>query len=123
METLPRQTDALRNLPLWAGLFAGPVPWTFQLPVAYALGWRACGNRSLLPAHLVSGLCLAVALGGIVLARRQWRDFRGWPSDWDAGVDARVRLLPVVGRMTGTLFSVVIIALWLALVFLPPCPE
>ena len=114
--TLPNITD---TGVLWAGLLAGPLAWVVQLQGMFMLSAWATETRHFTPLHLVSVLCMLVAVGGIALAWRSWRTVGGWPSGGDEPPVARVRYLTVVGMMGDVLFACVIVAQWLAVVILP----
>jgi hypothetical protein len=115
----PRAADTGQ---LWVGLLAGPVAWAVQLQAVYALAAWAGDGGSLLPLHLVSLVCLLGAVAGWRLAWRSWRAVGGWPSGGDEVAAGRTRLMSVLGLMTGTLFSLLIVAHWVAVAMLPPHP-
>ncbi len=115
-------SEARLDLALWAGLLAGPVAWFVQLVGVYALATWACRGGSMVVLHLASLACVLVGVGGVLLAWRHWMRVRGWPSDWDEGVVARIRLLSMLGMLGGSLFSLVMVAQWTAVALLSPCP-
>src|SRR4051812_8547619 len=124
MSTEPHDPlPAWRNLALWTGLLGGPIAWFIQLVVVYALAvWVNAGHSTLL-LHLAALLCLLAGASCGWLAWRNWQIAgRGWPDDTDEGKLARVRLLSVVGLMTGTLFLLVMLVQWLAVSLLSPSP-
>jgi hypothetical protein len=102
----------------WLGLLAGPVAWSVQLVLVYALSSWTCDGDTLAPLHVASAVCLLVAVAGGYFACRWWRSLGGWPSDHDEAAAGSSRTMLVLGVMTGTLFSFVIIAQWLAAVVL-----
>lgn len=108
---------------LWAGVLAGPLAWAVQLQAVYALAAPACGTGRLWPLHLTAAACLLVAAGGGWAAWRAWRAVGGWPDPSDDPATGRTRLMAVLGMMTGVLFSLAIVAQWLAVFTLPPCPH
>ena len=114
---------ATSSLRLWAGLLAGPVAWLVQFEAVYAVTPLVCAGGDLLPLHLIMLVGLIVALGGCALSWSDWRTAgRGWPSDADEGKFARARFMSVLGLLTGSLFSLLIVAQWLAVLLLDPCP-
>ncbi len=104
---------------LWAGFLAGPVAWAVQLQSGYTLAAWQCDNGPHWPLHLASLVCLLAATGGGYLAWGHWRAVGGWPSGTDEPTGGRVRLMAVLGMMTAVLFSLVIVAQWVALMVLP----
>lgn len=109
-------------LSLWAGALAGPVAWFVQLQGVYALTMKACDGQTRVMLHLAALACVLLAGAGAGLSWHNWRGVRGWPSDWDQGSAARVRFLSVLGMLTGALFLVVMLAQWIAVFLLDPCP-
>jgi putative membrane protein len=112
---------ATRNpLPsLWFGVLAGPLAWAIQLSALYALAVASCGGAGTAPLHVVSLLCLIVALLGFHTARRQLRSMRG--EEENPTIGAR-RMLALLGILLESLFVLVMIATWAAVFLLSPCP-
>jgi hypothetical protein len=104
---------------LWVGLLAGPVAWAVQLVAVYATSAWVCDGGPAWLLHLASLACLLAAAGGAFLGWRDWRKVGGWPGGADELDLGRTRLMAVLGMMTGTLFSLVIFAQWLAVMILP----
>jgi hypothetical protein len=102
----------------WAGLLTGPIAWSLQLVVVYALSSWTCDGDSLAPLHVASAVCFAAAAAAGAFSWKWWRSLGGWPSDHDEAAAGSSRVMLVLGWMTGTLFAVVIIAQWLAAVVL-----
>jgi hypothetical protein len=98
----------------WFGLMTGPIAWSLQLVVVYALSSWTCDGDTLAPLHIASALCLIAAATAGVFSWKWWRSFGGWPSDHDEAAAGASRTMLVLGLMTGTLFSIVIVAQWLA---------
>jgi hypothetical protein len=109
---------------LWAGFALGPVAWAVHLQSVYAASQQACeGDLKSASLHLISGACLAAAIIGAVLSAWLWGHGQFIvPSQFDEGYMARRRFMSVEGLMSGALFSLVIIAQWIALFYLSPCP-
>lgn len=111
------------NLLLWAGLLLAPAAWIVELELVYMMANWACLGLPLFSLHIAAGTCLLISLWGLVIAGRNWRASGSrLPSDEQDPVTARVRFMSVLGVMTGALFSLLIVAQWLAVVFLDPCP-
>jgi hypothetical protein len=114
---MDRPEDARR---LWAGLLAGPVGWFLAFLAVYALAAGACGQHAG-RLHGLILLGLIVAGGGTVLAWRTWKAAGGEPGPKDEGMVARARLLSTLGLLGGCLFSLVIVAQWIAVAMLTAC--
>ena len=97
---------------LWFGFLGGAVAWAVQLLAVYALAKWSCRVGMGGP-HVVSALCLIVALLGW---RQSVRDRKG-PD----GV-APDHFMGEVGYMSGAFFTLAIIAGWIAVFWLNPCP-
>jgi hypothetical protein len=111
------------NLLLWVGVLAGPSLWLLQMEAVYALSMRACLGGGRIVLHLLELACLLLVAGSGWLSWRVWRSAgEGWPSGEDEGAAARARFLCVVGMMTAAMFSLVLIAQWIAIALLDPCP-
>jgi hypothetical protein len=104
----------------WIGLLAGPLAWSVDALVIYALAPWSCEHVRL-PLHIAALVCLAGAIAGGVIAWRNWREVWGWPSPMDEPSLGRDRFLAVVGVMSAALFAAVIIAQWIAVMMLDPC--
>src|SRR4051794_1048378 len=119
-ETNQPPAPAPRDVGLWAGLLAGPVAWVIELQAVYALAEWACKSGNMVPLHLTVLACLLVALAGVWISLSHARPPR--PAGAADGGDARVRLMAALGMMTGGLFALVILAHWIAVMLLGPCP-
>jgi hypothetical protein len=114
-------TEPRGVLGLWYGLLGGPVAWLLGLQADYSLVRLACAKGTMLPLHLVSLATLLIALGAAAVAWRDWqRAGPEWPGE-GGGVLDRSRFMAAIGLGAGALFSLVILAQWLAKLFLDPC--
>jgi hypothetical protein len=94
--------------------------------LGYALVPWSCAGKSHWALHLTAGLLLLVAASGALVGASQWRHGGGDANEPGAGDDlrderARARFMGAMGLASGVLFSVAIIAQWLATVFISPC--
>ncbi|HEX9937423.1 MAG TPA: hypothetical protein VGB15_09875 [Longimicrobium sp.] len=106
---------------LWFAVLAGPLAWMLGLNAAYSLVRVACAKNSMLYLHAVSLLTLLLALAGGVVAWREWqRAGREWPGE-GGGTLPRSRFMVALGVLASALFSLVIVAQWVASFFLNPC--
>src|SRR6185437_2676076 len=51
-----------RSIALWVGVLGAPVLWLTQFEAGYALAPWACKNKGQLLLHLISALCIVLAL-------------------------------------------------------------
>ncbi len=105
----------------WLAALAGPVAWAADLEAVYALAPRSCvSGRAML--HLVTFLGLAAAgLGALVAALNRASFGRAIDADDRGSAAAQIRFLSAIGLMSNPLFSLIIVAQWLAILLLDPC--
>lgn len=126
MATLHRAAAGFAGEPgpisLWTGVLAAPAAFLLNLGVSYLLVTLGCETAT--PwLHLSSLVAFLLAAGGGSLAWRDWRrSGREWPGD-GGSVLARSRFLAVLGLMTSALFTLLVLAQWLAVPFLGPCRQ
>jgi uncharacterized membrane protein len=108
---------------LWLAFFMAPAAWAIHLQFVYAASQQVCkGTLSLFTLHAVSMVCVVAALVSFAVAA--WQLFATgatWPSDESNDQVARRRFLAAEALLAGLLFSIVIVAQWLALIYLSPC--
>jgi hypothetical protein len=118
-----RESSSGRYPSAWVAVFAGPIAWLMDLEIIYALATHACTVGSRLSLHLATFCCLGVVVLAGATARVNWGHAgRANPSDTDHGPEVQVAFLSLLGLMTASLFGLVIIAQWIAVITLDPCP-
>ncbi|HET8657187.1 MAG TPA: hypothetical protein VFL93_16795 [Longimicrobiaceae bacterium] len=106
---------------LWFAVLAGPTAWILGMLANYSLVRVACAKHSMLSLHLVSLGALLLALGGGAVAWREWRRAGSeWPGE-GSGPLVRSRFMAVIGVLASAFFTLVIVAQWIAQLFLNPC--
>lgn len=102
-------------------LFLAPFAAMLHLQLSYMDVRHACRHASELRLHLESAVLLAIALIGVLVAWRGWHAVGAtWPAD-EGGPEGRSRFLFLTGLLLSALFSLVIVAQWLAVFLLAPC--
>ena len=103
-------------------MLGGPVVWSLQMQIGYALSRFSSEHRWLtVMHHLVSLLAVAAAAWCAGLAWREWQRLGGGePGGSEPGVPGRSRFLALLGVITSGLFTVVIIAQWVPVFFISP---
>lgn len=115
-------SDALNHM-LWAGWLAGPVAWFVQVEVVYALASGYCGPKGRLGLHLVSLCCLALAAVGAWVAWQAWVLIgHAESSPSEGATTGRARFMAALGFLGCLLSVVIILAQWIAVWLLDPCP-
>src|SRR4051794_26633719 len=115
-------SEAGRTLVLWFGGLGGPLAWFVPQQALYVLNFGVATPENRLPLHVASAVALLTALAAVAVSRANWRAVGGWPADADEGRPARLRFLSVLGMLAGSLFALVIVAQWIAVVMLDPYP-
>ena len=116
---MPRPTHSLA---LWAGVLGAPAVWGLQLQAGYAISPLLCHVGSHLLHYLLTVVCATLTVIAFLLSRREWmRAGRQSADQTDGGTVARTAFLGVLGMITSTLFTIVVIAQGLAAVFFDGC--
>lgn len=110
------------NTRTWFALLTPPIAWFTALNAGYFMVSWACGSGTgLLAMHLVLLGTLGITIVAGLTARWEWRRSGSeWPGESGAPIE-RQRLLSVLGLMGAVLFSLLIVAQWLAAVIVGPC--
>jgi hypothetical protein len=120
-ETHYAQPGLRRNVALWFGVLAPPLAWALLLEVSYALVSIACDgvSRGLLLGVSLATLLLSLA-GGFV-AWGMYAGLRGAPDERAAPVAGRERFMALGGLLSACVFSLVIVATAVPVLFLRTC--
>jgi nicotinamide riboside transporter PnuC len=106
---------------LWLAMLSGPVAWMLGLTAQYNLVRVACAKQNMLYLHGVSVVTLLIAVGGGMLAWREWKRVGSeWPGE-APGPIARSRFMVAVGLLASALFTLAILSQWAANLFFNPC--
>jgi hypothetical protein len=112
------------NLSLWSAVLAGPVAVLLQSLVVLAASPTACFGPGEIALHATSAACLGLVLAGAWLARRDWRvGGSRWASEHDEGPLSRIRFLSSLALIGSAFFGLTVIAQWIAVLTLDPCPR
>jgi len=108
------------SIALWFGVLGGPFAALVNVTVGYPVVDRACVNDSSLLLHIITVLCLAVAIGagGTAWYLRQW--IGNWQST-AGGMLPRSRFMATVGILTSSVAVFGIILQWIPIFFLGAC--
>jgi hypothetical protein len=106
---------------LWAGFLIAPFAFLLNLQISYMLVPLACSTGQVFWLHVASAGALVLALLGAFIALRNWqRTGRGWQSEGGSAA-ARSRFMAITGLLMSGLFSLVILAQWIADFIIDPC--
>jgi hypothetical protein len=112
----PRHSD----FELLAGVLLGPIAWILDEGLSYSLEQHACSTGHFYILHVISVVCLLIALGGVAIAWRQL-SLVGSGSESGGSIRDRSWWMARFGIALGIGFAVVIVALAVPKFMLSPC--
>jgi hypothetical protein len=105
----------------WAGFLIAPFAFLLNLQISYMLVPWACSAGHVFWLHAASVGTLLLGLLGAFIALRNWQKAgRGWQSEGGSAA-ARSRFMAILGLMMSGLFSLLILAQWIADFIIDPC--
>ena len=106
----------------WAGIIVPPVAMLINLSIGYALVPWSCAAHSRTLLHAEIGVLVLISVAAGFVAHREWRRYGGGgASDDAAGPGPRARFLGAMGLASSALFTMILLAQWLANAYLTPC--
>ena len=105
---------------LWAGVLLGPTAWALDEGLSYMLAQHSCSTGHFYVLHVISVLCLLLAIAGLIIARAQLAKV-GPGSQDGGGPHDRSWWMAVLGIALSIGFSLVIIAIAVPKIMLSPC--
>jgi hypothetical protein len=122
-EAGPHEHPPVSDTALWTCVLIGPVVFLLNLQVNYTMVDWACNTGHAWVLHVAHVAALLVVGGGTLLGIVLWkRSGGGWP-DSGGGSASRSRLLAALGTLGCLLFAVSIVAQWIPVMVLGPCPR
>jgi hypothetical protein len=106
---------------LWSALAAGPLAWTVNQGVGYAVVKPLCGGPGPPVLWTVAMLALMLTSGGIWLSWRLMGQLRESASDDGASVPDRSYFMTVVALGLNALIAILIVASLIPQFLLSPC--
>ena len=106
---------------LWWSLTAGFGAWAVDLGVSYVFEQHSCSTGHHYVLHVVSAVCLALAVSGFGTGLLEYRRFPGDTSEEGGSPFDRAHFQAVLGMIFSLSFAVVIIAGWVPRWVLSPC--
>jgi hypothetical protein len=108
-------------LGLWWSLIAGFAAWTFDLGFSYVLEQHSCSTGHYYLLHVISIVCLVIALTGFGTGFVEFRRFPGTTSEEGGSPFDRAHFQALLGMAFSLSFAVVVIAGSLPRWILSPC--
>jgi hypothetical protein len=105
----------------WLAVLVPAMAMLVHVGLGYAVVNWACAKGSRTLVHVTAALTLLAAMAAGLAARGEWRRGGGRRTDAEPDAAARARFLGVLGMASSALFSVTIVAQWIANVYLAPC--
>lgn len=122
-EALPRENPPVSDLAQWTSVLGGPFAALLNLQVNYTMVQWACTSGNAWTLHVVHLVTLLIAVGAGLLGRSLWMRTGGeWP-DAGGGSTSRSRFLAAFGALSGVIFALVILAMWVGVIVVGPCPR
>lgn len=122
-EALPRENPPVSDLAQWVAFLGGPFAVLLNLEVSYAMVDWACLTSNDWSLHVVHFASFALAVGAAWLGRSLWKRISDDRPDARRGSTSRSRFLAAMGALGGLLFPLVILAQWMTVMILGPCPR
>lgn len=105
----------------WIGLLLPAATFFAHLQIGYVLVPFACSTRSDVWVHVAAALSVLLSLIGNLAAWRAWtRAGREVPGE-GPGSMPRTRFLGAVGLGMGAIFTLILVAQWIAALFIGTC--
>ena len=108
-------------LGLWWSLIAGFAAWAFDLGFSYVLEQHSCSTGHHYLLHVISIVCLVIALTGFGTGFVEFRRFPGATSEEGGSPFDRAHFQALLGMAFSLSFAVVVIAGSLPRWILSPC--
>lgn len=116
------ETGAPGGLLQWTGVLLPPLAMLTNLSIGFALVPWSCSAKSRLLLHSEIAVLVLLSVASGIVAHHEWRRHGGGgEADEAGGPAARSRLLGVMGMGSSALFTLILLAQWLANAFLTPC--
>jgi hypothetical protein len=121
-ESQTEGSSARENLLLWIGLLGPAAVWLIELQTSYSLVPWACVSGKMWVLHLVSAICLLLAVMPGWFAWNCWRA-AGQNTEVDTAGHGRRRFMALRGLMSAGLFVLLILAQEVPRFYINPCVE
>ena len=108
-------------LGLWWSLLAGFSTWAIDLSLSYVLEQHSCSTGHYYLLHVISIVCLVIALTGFGTGFVEFKRFPGTTSDEGGSPFDRAHFQALLGMAFSLSFAVVVIADSLPRWILSPC--
>ena len=106
----------------WFGILVPPLAMLINLSLGYALVPWSCAAKSRVLLHAEIAVLVVLSVVAGFVAHREWKRYGGGGAVDDAGGPGpRTRFLGALGMGSSALFTLILLAQWLANVFLTPC--
>jgi hypothetical protein len=105
----------------WLGVLGPPILWAVRFGVNYALMPLVCAAELTWLPHTITAIALALLAGMGWTAYRFWSGTRGAAPAGTSDLVRRTRFMGLFGMMSAVLFTLAVIAEWLANVMIDPC--
>ena len=108
---------------LWVGVLLGPFAFLLNLQISYMLVPWACSTGQLMWLHVASCGTLLLSLLSLFTAWRNLQKAGREQQSKGGNPTARGRFMAILGLLMGGLFSLIILAQWVADFIIDPCQQ
>lgn len=106
----------------WFGVLAPALAMLTNVSLGFALVPWSCAAKTRVLLHAEIAVLVLVSVAAGIVAHHEWRRHGGGGEADDAGGPAaRARFLGVMGIGSSVLFTLILLAQWLANAYLTPC--
>ncbi len=119
---IPEDRSHADRFRLWFSLFAGMVAWAAQLWISWAMVPSVCSGASTIRLQVVTIVSALVALAGLIVGLRFWRDSDRRPADMRAAAALETnQFMATLGIASSAIFLVLILMGAVGPFVLVPC--
>jgi len=116
---LPLRSEERRT---WSALLVAPALTFANLGVSYTFTSALCSLGGSLALHLLAACCALATMGMTAASVNAWNASEGDPNEQPGEAAARRSLLPELASIVAALSTLVVLAQWVAVWIVPPCP-
>jgi hypothetical protein len=106
---------------LWWGILIGPLAWATDLGISYPIEQSLCRFNQAWGFHAITVCALALAVSGVLVARRELALVPRVPGEERPRPIARSRFMAQLGIALSVLFIIVILGEWVPKLGINPC--
>jgi hypothetical protein len=107
----------------WYGVLGGPIWWAMQLQANYSLVPQACKTGDMKWVHISSVVFILLALSAVAWAWIDWRTAKRTSPISREDAEARSAFMGMLGMLTSSLFTLLILTQAIPTFIFDPCQQ